>query len=146
MVDEARLKKYSRKIDFLFLRIRQIEEWVSGLTEEEFVDDEMRKLATYKAFQEAVEASMDLVAMICRDSGLAPEDDFTNVERLVERGILPRDLAERLLESNRLRNILVHRYNRVSDVVAFHSIKELLSPLNRFGEMVKLWIRERLRK
>lgn len=110
------------------------------------MNDEIRKLATYKAFQEAVEASMDLVAMVCRDSGLVPEDDFINVEKLVEKKILPDDLAEKLLESNRLRNILVHRYNKLNDAVAFHSIKDLLPALSDFGEVVKLWIRKKLTK
>ena len=41
---------------------------------------EKTKLATYKAFQEIVEACMDIVAMMCKDSKIPPQDDYTNQE------------------------------------------------------------------
>jgi len=85
---EERIKRYLRKLEHFSWRLSQVSDWISEVDEEVFVRDEMRKLATYKAFQEAVEAAMDIVAMICRDEGLVPEDDFTNVENLERRGLL----------------------------------------------------------
>jgi len=144
VIDETRLKKYNRKIEHILLRISQIDEWTRGISEDEFVNDEMRKLATYKAFQEIVGSSMDIIAMICKDVGIAPEDDYTNIEKLEDRGFLDKDLANRLLEANRLRNILVHRYNKVNDAIAFESIKELITAFQKLVEVIKKWIKENL--
>jgi len=127
-------------------RISQINAWVSNYTDRDFINDEKTKLAVYKAFQEAVESTMDIIAMICKDIGIPPRDDYMNIESLKELEIINRDLMERLVEANGLGNRLVHHYNKLDDKIAFESIRELVDSLLKFVEVVEKWIVKKLER
>ncbi len=88
-----------------------------------------------------MEASLDLVAMMCKDSGLVPRDDYDNLEGL---GALEEKTRAILIEANGLRNHLVHRYNRMDDLLARDSMKALLPGLEAFSKEVEAWIEKRL--
>ena len=45
---------------------------------------------------------MDVVAMLLKDMGEAVEDDYSNITRLSEIGIISMDLADRLRKCNGL--------------------------------------------
>ncbi len=140
-MDEDRLKRYWDKINLISKRSAEIKEW-TAISPQEFLADEKTKLATYKAFQEIVEACMDVVAMMCKDSKIPPEDDYTNIELLRNN----HKHMEPLIEANGLRNRLVHRYNTTDDLLVFESIKEILPEITRFIAGVKIWIKETLRE
>lgn len=57
-------------------------------------------LAVYKAAQEIMEASLDIVAMVCKDSKLVPKDDYANIEMLHGKGIIREKLKAALTEAN----------------------------------------------
>ncbi len=48
-----------------------------------------------------------------------------------------------LIEANGLRNHLVHRYNRMDDLLAFESMKALLPGIQAFCAEVESWIEKR---
>ena len=146
MIDESRLRRYREKILHIERRISQIEEWTLNYTDEDFIRDEKTKLAVYKAFQEIVESIMDIIAMMCKDMGIPPKDDYTNIETVGNLGIINRELSEKLIEANGLRNRLVHHYNKLDDKIAFESIKELLEPILKFVGVVEDWIMKKLEK
>lgn len=143
-MDEDRLRRYWDKINLISKRRNQIREWTT-IRSEDFIKDEKTKLATYKAFQEIVEACMDVVAMMCKDSKIPPKDDYTNIELLKDK-IPFENMEETLIEANGLRNRLVHRYNTTDDLLAFESIKEILPKISTFIEGVKKWIRQTLKE
>lgn len=142
-MDEDRTKRYWDKINLISKRSDEIREWTAP-PPKDFISDEKTKLATYKAFQEIAEACMDIVAMMCKDLGIPPKDDYTNVELL--KGEIPFENMESLIEANGLRNRLVHRYNTTDDLLALESIKEILPGITQFTTGVKKWIRETLRE
>ena len=88
----------------------------------------------------SIEASMDLIVMLLRDLGERVEDDYTNVDKLVELGILSEELGESLKKCNGLRNWLVHRYNRIDQELVMESVEEvkeaLYSLLRRLEEIL----------
>lgn len=116
-----------------------IEEWIAPYEEDICIRDKMARFAVYKAMQEAVEASLDIAAMAVKDMGKLPKDDYTNVEILAENKIVDDELAKLLNEANGLRNILVHSYNKIDDIRAFQSIKEVTPHFERFSEAIKKW-------
>ncbi len=63
----TRAKRYKDKINIILKRSDQAEEWLQELYSAQILEDDKTKLATYKAFQEIVEASMDIVAMMLKD-------------------------------------------------------------------------------
>ena len=137
-MDVERLERYKDKINLIEKRIEQISEWIN-LDVDDFVSDEKTKLAVCKAFQEIVEACMDIISMICKDIGIIPKDDYTNIEQL--RGKL--DLDEDILkEANGLRNVLVYGYNSADDILAYESIKRIVPEISRFLETVEEWLKK----
>jgi len=137
-MDVERLERYRDKINLIEKRIEQISEWIN-LDVDDFVSDEKTKLAVYKAFQEIVEACMDIISMICKDIGIIPKDDYTNIEQLKGRLDLDEDI---LKEANGLRNVLVHRYNSADDILAYESIKRIVPEISRFLETVEEWLKK----
>jgi len=140
-METERVKRYRDKINLILERYEEISEWTGEYGAEAFTRDEKTKLATYKAFQEIVESSMDILAMACKDERIAPKDDYTNIERLE---FLDERMKRVLIEANGLRNRLVHRYNQSDDLIAFVSIRALLPKLEEFVEVTEQWMRKML--
>ncbi|HUS75723.1 MAG TPA: DUF86 domain-containing protein [Methanothrix sp.] len=136
-----RAGRYKDKLDTVFKRTGQVQEWLEETSPEDFLEDDKTKLASYKAFQEAVEACLDLVAMMCKDLGIKSQDDYSNLERLEALATSSREV---LIEANGLRNHLVHRYNRRDDLLALQSMKDLLDGIMNFGEEVENWLEKTL--
>ncbi len=136
-----RASRYKDKLSLISKRVEQIESWLSPDSPEEFLEDDKTRLASYKAFQETVEACLDIVAMMGKDSGIVPKDDYSNLENL---GELHETTKKVLIEANGLRNHLVHRYNRMDDLLALESMKALLSGIQAFCREVEAWIEKRL--
>jgi uncharacterized protein YutE (UPF0331/DUF86 family) len=135
-----RAGRYKDKLNLVSKRVEQVQEWLQQISAEEFLEDDKTRLASYKAFQEAVEACLDLVAMMCKDSGMVPKDDYGNLETL---GELPNETRILLIEANGLRNHLVHRYNKMDDLLALESMKILLPGIAAFPAEVEAWIEKR---
>ncbi|HID27221.1 MAG TPA: DUF86 domain-containing protein, partial [Methanosarcinales archaeon] len=86
-MDNKRLQRYIDKIDHINERIGDINTWLSELTD--IIDiDKKTRLAVYKAMQEAVEAETDVAAMIIKDEGKLPKDDYSNIESLFELKVI----------------------------------------------------------
>jgi uncharacterized protein YutE (UPF0331/DUF86 family) len=136
-----RTKRYKDKIGKASKRADQINQWALEVSQEDFFEDEKTRLATYKAFQEMVEACLDIVAMICKDTNNVPNDDYTNIQNLEW---LDKKTKAALSEANGLRNRLVHRYNQTDDIIALESMRALLPELKGFLEDVETWIGKRL--
>jgi uncharacterized protein YutE (UPF0331/DUF86 family) len=132
-----RAGRYRDKLDLIILRAGQAQSWLVEEDPEDFLADDKTKLATYKAFQEAVEASMDLVAMMCKDLGSTPQDDYGNLDRLEVLGGSSREV---LKEANGLRNHLIQRYNRRDDQLARQSMADLLPGILAFTKEVAAWL------
>ncbi len=58
-----RASRYKDKLNLISKRAGQIDEWLSLVSEEDFLEDDKTKLALYKSFQEAVEACMKIVVI-----------------------------------------------------------------------------------
>ncbi len=140
-INIQRARRYRDKLDLIVLRAEQAQTWLDEDLPEVFLGDDKTKLATYKAFQESVEASLDLVAMICKDQGLNPQDDYGNLEKLADLSDSSRMV---LKEANGLRNHLIHRYNRRDDRIARESMVDLLPGILAFVGEVEAWLERTL--
>lgn len=134
---EARIKRYRQKFDFIENRISQLNEWLWEFEKEAI------KLACYKAMQDVVDASMDIIAMILKDERETPQDDYTNVTIILKKKIINKTIAESLAEANGLRNRLVHCYNTLSDEIAYNSIRRLLPRIEKFLSLMRTWLKTR---
>jgi uncharacterized protein YutE (UPF0331/DUF86 family) len=94
----------------------------------------------YKEFQEAVEAAADICALMRRILDSSAQDDYSNVDYLVEREIIPPDLGQSLKEANGLRNRLVYEYDGINDRIAYASITRLIEALRESYGVILTWL------
>ena len=134
-MDEKRLTRYRKKISVVTKRENNISSWIND-------DDEKSILAVYKAYQELVEGLTDIFAMILKDMGELVEDDYSNIERLNEIGLLSKEQEELMKEANGLRNRLVHEYNGLEKKTALNSVKRLNPEFEDVLEEVRGWLKE----
>ena len=50
---------------------------MQAISADQFLKDDCTKLVTYKAFQEIIEACMDIVGVMCKDIDLISKDDYS---------------------------------------------------------------------
>ena len=96
-----------------------LSEWLEPISVEEFISDAKTRYASYKAFQEIIEALMSISAMNVKDIGEEPKDDYTNLETLVKHKVISLDQSDSLASANSLRNWIIHRYNNINDSIAY---------------------------
>ena len=125
---DKRMERYRGKINFIIEKLELVPEKKLTLLEQDGV---------YYRLVVAIEAAMDLIAMILRDLGKEVEDDYTNIEHLLEIKSFSPKLAEDLRKCNGLRNALVHQYNKVDGEIALGSLSEVKNILFKWIEFVE---------
>ena len=122
-----RKKRYLEKLEW-------IENEVEFTASQNFHDDVERRAVLYSILT-AVEATMDLVAMLTKDLGFSVEDDHTNINKLHSEGIIEEEEAELLRRFNGLRNAIAHHYNHLD----LSRVEDSIAHLNElYGVAVKL--------
>ena len=123
-LDQGRKERYLEKLQHAEESLLKLEEWIGDADK-----DEKSYAASAKEFQEAIEALTDVFALLVKDHGKLPKDDYTNIERLEELGVLSKDEGKLCREANGLRNVIVHKYNHVDRMLFIESANSLLGPI-----------------
>ena len=103
-----------------------------------FLQYQQDKDAKYKVERNMhllVECSSDILNHVLADRGLPPADSYADT--FVQAGLaklLDAKLAEKLVQSAKMRNRLVHLYSDIDDKVVFDSIKYYLQDFVAFSE------------
>ena len=123
-------------------RLKRLEKLIEDLDEIR-TQGEANYLAEHRV-RMAAERQLELAVQICIDIGTqlvmersvrAPESYADVFRAMVEADLLPGDLADRLSEAAKQRNLLVHLYIEIDDKLVFESL-ESLDDLRQFGEIV----------
>jgi len=137
ILPENRKKRYLQKILHGRNRIELVEVW----QQEKISEHETKSLlAIEKAAQEVIEVATDLMAMILKDTSIPPTDDYTNISRILELGLITKEVGAILKEANGLRNRLIHVYNDVDIDILLESIKRVLPGITEFLDVVEKWL------
>lgn len=136
-MDENRRLRYRDKILWILNRIRLIETWFDEIPKEEKIPDIKTTLAIFKAYQEIVEAIMDIIAMYLRDQDIAARDDYSNIDRI---DLFSPGQKELLRGMNGLRNRIIHRYNATDEQLALTGISESLVDIRSLISVIDAWI------
>ncbi|RLG60224.1 MAG: DUF86 domain-containing protein [Candidatus Hydrothermarchaeota archaeon] len=122
-----RIEQYSRKIEYI----------LTSLEKMDFPESEKDVYALFYLLHTSIEAAMDITAMLVKDLGSMPRDDYENIETLYEKGLIDKEFAENLKKLNGLRNILVHRYNKVDENLVVRELNNIKEILNKFIDVVE---------
>lgn len=128
-MDNKRKARYRDKINF-------ITEKIGTLPKTNFDNDIVKDAAFYK-IQTAIECVTDIAAMLVRDMGKDVGDDYHNLEVLKNAGLIDEEMHDKLRKLNGMRNIIVHRYNKIEEDLIFNSIAEIKKTIFDFIEIVE---------
>lgn len=126
-------------------KIEEIEKYLSELAEikpdnlEDYTHDFKSKAACERYAEIIIEAIINLAFLLIKEKNLpSPENDLEAFDVLKQNNIIPAELADRLKDAKRMRNILAHEYGEVDDEIVFNAIKnEIAKDANDFIKSVK---------
>ena len=86
----------------------RIMNWSGNFDIEILIENEIKRYAIYKLYQECIESIFDVVSMIVKDLKLRVEDDYSNLGQLGVNNILNEKEINILKRGNHLRNLIVY--------------------------------------
>ena len=100
---------------------------------EEFRNLGLVKDGIYKRIEFAIENVFDICAILNADLSLGvPGDDEDILLHCVDKGIITPAMLEKIHGMRGFRNIVVHRYGKIDDALAFQLLKENIGNLLQF--------------
>jgi uncharacterized protein YutE (UPF0331/DUF86 family) len=89
----------------------------------------------------AIENIIDITSIINSDLRLGiPDNEESLLEILVDKGILTQNLAEKTRRMKGFRNIIVHRYGRIDDLLAYKILTENMDDIYEFMESIERFL------
>jgi uncharacterized protein YutE (UPF0331/DUF86 family) len=139
----AMAKKRNLRAELIRSKLADIEDSVSLVEEnlpssfEEFSELGLVKDGIYKRMEFAIENIIDICSIINSDLRLSvPESEESFVDSLVNIGILTQNMAEKTRRMKGFRNIIVHRYGRIDDLLAHKILTEHMEDFYEFIESI----------
>lgn len=140
MSEELDRGRISNKLD-------ELEEY-SGELDQDLPDKEtdyarnrVLRRACEKDFELICQTIIDICNLIISQTGLGyPEDNRQSIEKLVNDGIVPEKLGDRLKDMISFRNLIVHRYGSIDDAKAYNHLKEGKKDFYRFVETINSFL------
>lgn len=127
------------RADIIRTKIKEIEESLKLVEDnmpesfEKFSNLGLVKDGMYKRLEFCIENVFNICAIVNTDLELGiPESDENIVENLMKNKVISKDLGENLKSMKGFRNILVHRYGKINDEMAYNIMIDHLSDFSDF--------------
>jgi len=109
----------------------------------EFVQLGLVKDGIYKKIEFCIQSVYDICSIINTDLHLGiPEGDESIIDNLEQKNIFTKKQAVKLKRMKGFRNILVHRYGKIDDELAFEMLKNNLDDFYDFLETTGRYLAE----
>ena len=131
-----RTEQYRRKLEFIIEKISVLPD---NLDEDKFHVD-----ALFYRLQVSIDAAMDVIAMLCKDLGITVKDDYSNIDELEKIKIFNSSIIKDLRRWNGLRNVLVHKYNKIEEDLVAKEKNDVVTTLKTFVKDVEVLIDDKL--
>lgn len=129
MIDQELIEK---KIDLLEGKFDYLKE-TREIKPDKFLDSFEKIQASKHTLQEAIEACLDIANHIIAAKGLGRSETYSGMfQRLAKGGILEGELADRLGDMARFRNLLVHQYAEIDNRRVHEILRENLVDIEEF--------------
>jgi len=111
------------------------------LTYDEFAREHILVGSAERDFQVAIQAALDIASIILADQAVKMPRDYKDLfPALAEIGVLPADLAQKLVGMAGFRNVLVHLYLEVDLQRVYRYLQENLDDFETFARYVSEWL------
>jgi len=128
-LSKDRINKYRQKFSYILEKITDLPH---DLHADKYYLD-----AFFYRIQVSIESIMDIIAMICKDFGIVPRDDYINIESLKELNIIDENLENKLKKLNGLRNAIVHKYNKIEFDLVIQLKDEIVGTILQFIKKIE---------
>ena len=115
-MEKTRLERYKQKINFVIDKLESIPKSIKT---------EVEINATLYCVQVAIDAAMDIAAMLVKDIGSDVSDDYHNLNILKKENIISATLSDKLKRLNALRNAIVHKYNTFEEESVLENLDDI---------------------
>jgi len=111
------------------------------LTYDEFAREHVLVTSAERDFQIAIQAALDIGSIILADQQVMVPDRYSDIfPALAEIGVLPADLAQKLVGMAKFRNVLVHLYLEVDLKRVYRYLQENLGDFETYARYVGEWL------
>jgi len=142
------MRKKGLRVDLIRDKLTEIEDSIelvrSHLPQnfEEFFRLGLVKDGIYKRIEFAVEIVIDICAIINSDLRLEmPESEEGIVESLAKNGILTEEMTDKIRRMKGFGNIVVHRYGKIDDRVAFSILRDNIDDFDEFIDAIEEFLK-----
>lgn len=137
MIDQELVEK---RIDSIEEKLNYLKK-IGKISTEEFLDSYEKIQAAKHTLQESIESCLDIANHLIAAKGLKRSETYSEMfQRLAEDGILNEELADRLSDMARFRNLLVHQYTEIENQRVHEIIKENLDDIEDFLKSIELML------
>jgi uncharacterized protein YutE (UPF0331/DUF86 family) len=140
-------RKRNLRTELIRSKLVDIEESVNLVEEnlpssfEEFSQLGLVKDGIYKRMEFSIESIIDILSIINSDLRLSiPEDEEDFIENLGRNGILTQNMVDKVRRMKGFRNIIVHRYGRIDDLLAHKILTEHMDDFYEFMESIERFL------
>ena len=110
---------------------------------EEFSELGLVKDGIYRRMEFSIESIIDILSIINSDLRLSiPEAEEDFIENLGRNGILTQSMVDKVRRMKGFRNIIVHRYGRIDDLLAYKILTENLQDFDEFIGSIEQFLEE----
>lgn len=136
------LESIQRRLDFLRIEAGDIPRFAT-MSQQDYVTDRDRRRSLERMVENIVNASVDIARIVLAAGDLPVPDSYReSLLQLGMSGVLPPDLASRLAEMTRLRNILAHQYLDIRWASLRSFLDEAAPFLQQFMEYIEHLLQE----
>lgn len=122
MVDVSRVEARIQRLEELIERLDEVRQ--AG--EDAYLADERQRAATERWLQVAVQICIDLGTQLVAEQSARPPSDYADVFTVLgDKEVIPGDLARRLSDAAKQRNLIVHLYMEIDDRAVFDALAHL---------------------
>lgn len=130
------------KFDIIDRNLRFLKQ-MKTLTPEQFVENYKDVQAAKYSLLEIMEACIDIANYIISIKGFRRAEEYSEMFRVLkEEHIIRKELATKLEDMARFRNLLVHRYGEVDNRRVLEIIKHNLKDIKEFEKEIQKFIEE----
>ncbi|MBO8179745.1 MAG: DUF86 domain-containing protein [Archaeoglobus sp.] len=124
------------KIDVIQRNLEFLEEY-KHIDEDTFLNSYKDVQAVKYSLLEIIEACLDIASHIISARGFERAESYAEMfDILGRRGIISQELAEKLSDMARFRNLLVHGYGKVDNARVLEIVKTELSDVEEFVRQI----------
>jgi len=129
-LDNERKDRYLSKMGFIIEKLYTLPDEIDSLEELE-IDGVLYRVQT------SIDAALDIVAMMVKDIGIDVDDDYENIEILVDKKVIDPKLGDEIKKLNGLRNAIAHKYENLDIELILNNLEIVKEQLREFIDSIE---------